>query len=368
MKYVFNDGGRAASKHDEVNDCACRSVAIATERPYHEIWDAFRAILETHGPRRPRGVAEVVQHRLMESLGWTWVPTTKVYLREDHLPMGRLVVCIQGHSVAVVDGVIHDTFNCSRRHNGNPPRVFGYYRKCETRTTSQGVGADAKKVLDAVTKILALADGTNHQAEAATARAKAAELIAKYNITVDSLQDLEKFTTETEFRTGDIPSYEFSLLGTLGRFCGVLVMSTQRQHSGRNCQFFGKRHDLEAFRYLRDVVFAQMDRAWTDYLTANPYEARRGVNWKNSFADGVEAKISELTRAAEVQQKALRQDLVLVPREQQASKEWERLFGKLGHHRGYGGGSNADGYEAGKSVSLSRGVNSGGPVRRIAAS
>jgi Protein of unknown function (DUF2786) len=365
MKYVFNDGGLAATKHNEINDCACRAIAIATERPYHEIWAAFKTLLETEGPRRANGVDESVQHKLMESLGWTWVRTPKAHLREDDLPPGRLVVCIRGHSVAVVNGVVHDTFNPSRKKNGKPPLVYGYYKKSQTQAPERGMSVDLKKVLDAVTKILALADSTNYEAEAVTARAKAAELIARYDITADNMKDLEEFRCETEFRTGDVPSHEFSLLGTLGRFCGVLVMSTPRQHSGRNYMFFGKPQDIEAFHYMREIVSLQRDRAWMEYLGANPHHARKSVSWKNSFADGVRAKIDELMQAAELQQKALRQDLVLIPRNEQAEKEWECLFGKVGSSHGYGGEDNAHGFEAGKNVSLSKGVKSGGPIRCI---
>jgi hypothetical protein len=366
MKHVFNDGGRAATKHDEINDCACRAIAIAAERPYHEIWSAFKTLLETEGPRRRSGVDEKVQHRLMESMGWSFVPTTKTYLQEGDLPSGRLVVCIHGHSVAVINGVIHDTYNPSRKKNGKPPWVFGYYRKSEPQVSVQEMSADQKKVIDAVAKILALAESTSHKAEASTARAKAAELIARYDIRVDSLKDLETFTHEAEFLTGDMPSHEFSLLNAIGKFCGVLVMSTPRQHSGRNYWFFGKRQDFASFYYLRDIVFSQRDRAWEEYLTANPNDARKNVSWKNSFADGVEAKIDALMGAAKVQQEALRRDLVLIPRREQAQAEWECLFGKLRSGQGYGGESNAHGFEAGKSVSLSRGVGSAGPIRRIA--
>jgi Protein of unknown function (DUF2786) len=317
MKHFYNDGGRAASKHEEINDCACRAIAIATERPYHEIWTAFKKLLEVEGRVSRSGVSAVVQHKVLESLGWIRVDAHKKYLQEEDLPtLGRLVVCIKRHSVAVVDGVIHDTWNPSRKKNGKPPQIYGYYHECEAQASLPSHGmmnADQKKVLDAVTKILALADSTNYEAEAATARAKAAELIARYDITADSVKDLEKFRCETEFRTGAIPSYEFSLLGALGKFCGVLVLSAPRQHGGRNCQFFGKPQDIAAFRYMRDVVGAQLDRAWQDYLTANPRAARQSVSWKNSFADGVAAKVDALMRAAEeVQKKVLRRDLVLV--------------------------------------------------------
>jgi Protein of unknown function (DUF2786) len=315
MRVVIDDGGRAqAGYKGPANDCVCRAVAIATERPYQEIYDRLMALMELEGPRRRSGVEEFVQHKLMEALGWTWVSTNKAHLREDDLPSGRLVVSINQHSVAVVDGVIYDTHDCSLNEWGNSPRVYGYYKNVmSVHSTGQGMNSDRKKVLDAVTKILALADSTSHEAEAATARSKAAELIAKYDITVASLNDLEKFESVSEFRVGSVPSYEFTLLAAIGEFCGVLVMSAPRQNGGRNYEFFGKPQDHAAFRYMREIVSTQQDRAWMDYLAAHPDCARQRVSWKNSFANGVSEKVDELMRAATVQQKALRQDLVLCP-------------------------------------------------------
>ena len=126
MRVVIDDGGRASAGYKgPANDCVCRAVAIATERPYQEIWDALKAMMEAEGPRQRRsGVEELVQHKLMETLGWTWVPTSKVHLREDELPSGRLVVSIRQHSVAVVDGVIHDTYDCSLNVSGKSRRMF----------------------------------------------------------------------------------------------------------------------------------------------------------------------------------------------------------------------------------------------------
>ena len=56
----------------------------------------------------------------MCDLGFTWVPTMHVgkgcatHLSHGELPMGRLVVRLSKHTAAVVDGVIHDTFDPSR--------------------------------------------------------------------------------------------------------------------------------------------------------------------------------------------------------------------------------------------------------------
>ena len=153
-----------------------------------------------------------------------------------------------------------------------------------------------------------------------------------------------------------------SLLDAVGKFCGVLVLRT----GYGDYEFFGKPQDLEVFRYMREITSAQQDRAWMDYLSAHPDCARQRVSWKYSFSNDVHEKVDELMRAATVQQKAMRQDLVLVPRHKQAKAEYECLFGKLRGYGGYGGEGNADGFEAGRNVSLSKGVKSDGPIRQIA--
>jgi hypothetical protein len=97
MKFVKDDGGRLASGYNgKTNDCVCRAVAIATERPYQEIYGRLEEMIQTKfGPtKRPRGVEDRVLHELMEALGWVWVPTVKMHLRKDELPPGRFVsVC-----------------------------------------------------------------------------------------------------------------------------------------------------------------------------------------------------------------------------------------------------------------------------------
>jgi hypothetical protein len=50
----------------------------------------------------------------------------KVHLKEDELPKGNLLVRVSKHLTAVVDGIINDTFDCSRDETRC---VYGYYSK-----------------------------------------------------------------------------------------------------------------------------------------------------------------------------------------------------------------------------------------------
>lgn len=141
MNFTFNDGGRsAAGFKGHADDCVVRAVAIATGLPYKEIYDLCNETCKTEKPSKRRsgksssrkGVHKVTTKKLLEVLGWQWVPTMKigsgckVHLRADELPAGRLIVSVSKHLVAVIDGVIHDTYDCSR--NGTRC-VYGYWIK-----------------------------------------------------------------------------------------------------------------------------------------------------------------------------------------------------------------------------------------------
>lgn len=141
LQFEFDDGGRkAAGYKGKTGDCVVRSIAIATELPYQEIYDKVNALAtrERTGTRKRgksnarTGVYKGTTHKLLESLGWRWTPTMeigsgcKVHLRADELPAGRLLVSVSGHMTAVVDGVIRDTHDPSRR---GTRCVYGYWQR-----------------------------------------------------------------------------------------------------------------------------------------------------------------------------------------------------------------------------------------------
>jgi hypothetical protein len=151
MPYVQDDGGRAAAGYKgDTGDCVVRSVAIATGRPYQEVYDALSEGVRTQRTtKRSRAKSSArdgvrVQRKwfkdYMTGLGWEFVPTMtigsgcQVHLVKGELPMGRLVVSVSKHYTAVVDGVVRDTHNPQRRVFWADGRisercVYGYWRK-----------------------------------------------------------------------------------------------------------------------------------------------------------------------------------------------------------------------------------------------
>lgn len=148
MNFVYNDGGRIdAGYKGHASDCVARAIAIAAELPYQEVYDALHvgakvdrahmAKLELrYGPNALRhaspreGVFRKTYQQFFESIGWTWEPTMqigsgcRVHLLRDELPSGKIVCKVSKHLVAVIDGVIHDTSDCSR---DGTRCVYGYF-------------------------------------------------------------------------------------------------------------------------------------------------------------------------------------------------------------------------------------------------
>jgi len=193
MEWQYNDGGRKASgRKGTAADCVTRAVAIASGRPYDEVYkrmakgnagtrpptrkgneqivrmarlvlgwptvelrdrraafDCMKAAKERllepvrhAGVRSARGGIDCTSRWFadyMDELGFVGVQTmvdnrAHVLFNEwGGLPKaGRLVVHLSTHSVAVINGEIHDVSDCSK---GGQRCVYGYWllRGSDTR-------------------------------------------------------------------------------------------------------------------------------------------------------------------------------------------------------------------------------------------
>lgn len=129
MKFVYNDGGRAEAGYiGDTRDCVCRAIAIAAQRPYKEVYDLINKYAKNEritkrNPKRSNartGCRKETAQKILKHYGFTWVATMHigqgctVHLRESELPKGRIVCNLSGHFAAVIDGVLHDTYDCTR--------------------------------------------------------------------------------------------------------------------------------------------------------------------------------------------------------------------------------------------------------------
>jgi len=134
MMFVYDDGGRrVAGFQGAAGDCVTRAIAITTERPYSEVYDALAAHMRDLGkPRSARnGIPRKVYEDYLGACGWRWFPTMHIgsgcttHLRSDELPAGRIIARLSKHVCAVIDGVIHDTHDPSR---DGTRCVYGYFK------------------------------------------------------------------------------------------------------------------------------------------------------------------------------------------------------------------------------------------------
>ena len=141
MRFYFNDGGReSAGFKGQARDCVTRAIAIASERSYAEVYSAINLAAKHEGVMAAtgrgssarNGVLKDTWKQFLRDAGWVWTPTMHigsgctVHLRGDELPSGRLIVSCSRHLVAVIDGVVHDTFDSTR---DGKRCVYGYWRK-----------------------------------------------------------------------------------------------------------------------------------------------------------------------------------------------------------------------------------------------
>ena len=130
MEWKYNDGGR--SKYfsaKRVNDCVVRSIAIATNKDYKEVYQTIKRIIG-YTPRN--GVYKKDTKKVMEHFGGTWVSCSgigrrlKMHLKSSEMPLqGRIIAQVTKHLTCIIDGVINDTYDPSRH---GTRMVYGYWK------------------------------------------------------------------------------------------------------------------------------------------------------------------------------------------------------------------------------------------------
>ena len=149
ISFMYNDGGRAnAGRKGYTGDCVARAIAIAAGLPYQEVYDRMAEgnVSQRRSKHDKSKRSRTASHGIavkrkwfkdyMRELGFVWTATMevgsgcKVHLKYDELPKGRIVVSLSRHYAAVLNGVLHDTHDCSR---GGTRCVYGYWSISEER-------------------------------------------------------------------------------------------------------------------------------------------------------------------------------------------------------------------------------------------
>ena len=131
MKFIYSDGGRSKYfKASNVGDCAVRAIANATGKDYKEVYNSLKKL--NNGKTCRNGTPNEVTKKYLKEQGYEWIATMrpgtgcKVHLKEEELPTGTLIVRLSKHLSCVKNGIIYDTYDCSRDETRC---VYGYWIK-----------------------------------------------------------------------------------------------------------------------------------------------------------------------------------------------------------------------------------------------
>lgn len=153
------------------------------------------------------------------------------------------------------------------------------------------------EIADKIRKLLALADGAGTEAEAANAAARAAALMARYQIEqadVDTLvRDAEdpmtRVNTET---TGRLAGWRKSLAGGIAAGCGCSVIIMRSHRAGESyLSFFGRTSDVQAAVYMFGALSTEIERL------AKRNASGRGAAYVNAYKLGAATTIAGRLRA-----------------------------------------------------------------------
>ena len=128
MNFIFNDGGRAAAGYKGVaGDCGARSMAIALDLDYKDVYKELAQANKDFGRAKSarNGLNKEVLSNVLKRYGWVWHKAPVFVGRKARCSdMRGTVIAKQAHHfVAVIDGVPSDIWDCSEK------MVYGYWAK-----------------------------------------------------------------------------------------------------------------------------------------------------------------------------------------------------------------------------------------------
>jgi hypothetical protein len=162
--------------------------------------------------------------------------------------------------------------------------------------------SDRQRLLDRILKILALAEGTSFEGEAATARAMAAELIAKHNVSLpaEGKTPRDEIIINYYKPWGTKWLWERIIASAIAHLCACAMFYSGDPDEGGydHFTFVGQGMHVEACLYVLGQVHIQRQRAWVRYRGEGGNDSFGKFCF--SFARGLEGKIDQLLSSAQL--------------------------------------------------------------------
>lgn len=267
---------------------------------------------------------------------------------------------------------------CRERHNDecndHGPKFravckeIGANAKAKESITSikDRIGAqDHDKVVDKVKKLLALGSSDNpHEAELATLKAN--KILMKYNLSTTG--STENIYHKKLFKVGQKNAKNRTIMSILRTF-GVFPVYSQCGSRSYIIEVSGSKANVEIADYVADFLNEEMERL---YKKARKEGGFSGLAAKNAFFNGIASGYrSKHQKQEKEMEKEEGDNKLTVYKEEVAEKAEKLVYEKLKwsssvRERGHSG-ANSSGYNAGKSLSIHKGVrnNSSGGTKLI---
>ncbi len=120
----YNDGGRRAAgfKTVQMGDCVCRALSIVTGQDYMTTHRILKELCVKDQEHPDTGIYPETYRKILKKIRAGRMK--KVSRWEDLPEQGRIFAVMEEHVVAVIDGVINDTYDPVERQHS----LQGYYR------------------------------------------------------------------------------------------------------------------------------------------------------------------------------------------------------------------------------------------------
>lgn len=148
IEFKYSDGGRSKYfKAKSVGDCVCRAICNATGKDYKEVYNrlaegnATQRRSNRESSSKARTKRRTAQNGIftkrkwfkdyMKELGFEWVSVMGVgtgvtmHVRQNEVPEGTIVARLSRHLTCIKDGVLIDTYDCSREGDR---AIYGYWK------------------------------------------------------------------------------------------------------------------------------------------------------------------------------------------------------------------------------------------------
>lgn len=142
MEFVYSDGGRSKYfKAQNVGDCVTRAICNATGKDYLEVYNKLKELAKQERITKRNktqstvrdGTSMTTSKKYIENiLGWKWHSCSgigmseRTHLTESEVPSGTIIARLSKHFTCVKDGVLYDTYDCSR---DGTRMIYGYWTK-----------------------------------------------------------------------------------------------------------------------------------------------------------------------------------------------------------------------------------------------